>query len=105
MEDKILADFAKAWQTLDAELIIKYLDDSFVYDSQWFFESLDCEAYKKYLRTKFLTMKEKNAGPLVEIVDDPQGGKMLDLDQKGNTACYRIEVKNGKVVKADMCMF
>lgn len=38
--NNIIEDFCVAWQTLDAELIIKHLDNSFVYDSQWVFESL-----------------------------------------------------------------
>ena len=37
--NNIIEDFCMAWQMLDAELIIKHLDDSFVYDSQWVFES------------------------------------------------------------------
>ena len=37
--NNIIEDFCVAWQMLDAELIIKHLDDSFVYDSQWVFES------------------------------------------------------------------
>ena len=49
----IIEDFCVAWQMLDAELIIKHLDNSFVYDSQWGFESLDCNGYKDYIRGKF----------------------------------------------------
>ena len=48
---QILNDFAEAWNTLDAEKLLQHLDNSFVYDSQWVFESLDCEGYKKYLST------------------------------------------------------
>ena len=33
--DDILNDFVRAWQTFDADLIIKHLDEKFVYDSQW----------------------------------------------------------------------
>ena len=32
--EQIIADFAKAWENLDAELIISNLDEKFVYDSQ-----------------------------------------------------------------------
>ena len=50
MEDKninqIVEDIAKAWETLDAELIIANLDETFVYDSQWVLESLDYDGYK-----------------------------------------------------------
>lgn len=33
--NNIIIDFSTAWQMLDAELIIKHLDNSFAYDSQW----------------------------------------------------------------------
>jgi len=32
---QILSEFAKAWKTNDAEMIIDNLDEAFVYDSQW----------------------------------------------------------------------
>lgn len=37
---QIIMDFAKAWETLNPELIIENLDETFVYDSQWVLESL-----------------------------------------------------------------
>lgn len=33
--NNIIIDFSTVWQMLDAELIIKHLDNSFAYDSQW----------------------------------------------------------------------
>ena len=53
--EQIIAEFAKAWETLDAELIISNLDESFVYDSQWVLESLDYSGYKEYIQMKFQT--------------------------------------------------
>lgn len=104
--DDIIKDFCVAWQTLDAGLIIKHLDDCFVYDSQWVFASLDCEGYKEYIQGKFDTLKEHGIQIEASIVDDPyQGGQMLMLCQNGQPSYYRIRVKNGKVVKGDMCMF
>ena len=51
--NSILLDFCKAWQTFDADLIIQHLDDGFVYDSQWVFESLNRDEYANYIRGKF----------------------------------------------------
>lgn len=105
--NEIIEDFCHAWQELDAELIIKHLDESFVYDSQWVFESLDCEEYKVYIKGKFQTLKNNGESLHVEIVEDPHlGGKMLKMAQGNNAPCYyRIIVKDGKVVKGDLCMF
>ena len=104
--DNILKDFCMAWKTLDAGLIIKHLDDSFVYDSQWVFASLDCEGYKEYIQGKFETLKGHGIWIDASIVEDPYGGgQMLKLDQNGKTVYYRIKVKNGTAVKGDMCMF
>ena len=104
--DNIIEDFCVAWQTLDAELIIKHLDDSFVYDSQWVFASLDCNGYKDYIQGKFETLKNNGIQIDASIVADPYlGDKMLMLSQNGQTSYYRIKVKNGKVIKGDLCMF
>lgn len=106
-KEQIVEEFAKAWEDLNAETIISYLDDSFVYDSQWVFESLDCKRYIEYIRGKFKAIKESNSTPVVEIVPDNYcGGTMIRLKQGDNTpAFYRIEVKDGKVIKGDLCMF
>lgn len=48
--NSILLDFYSAWQTFDAELIINHLDNNFVYDSQWVFESLNRNEYADYIR-------------------------------------------------------
>lgn len=45
---QILQDIQTAWNTLNPQLIIKHLDKSFIYDSQWVFESLDYERYISY---------------------------------------------------------
>lgn len=102
----IIEDFCVAWQMLDAELIIKHLDNSFVYDSQWVFESLDYNGYKDYIRGKFATLKKNGIQINASIVDDPYlGGQMLMLGQDVQSSYYRIKVKNGKVIKGDLCMF
>ena len=106
-DEMIVAEFAKAWETLDAELIVSNLDDSFVYDSQWVLESLNCEGYKEYIRAKFQKIKESGNAPMVRIVpDNYMGGSMVALKQGDNApAFYRIKIKDGKVVKGDLCMF
>lgn len=104
--ETILKDFAKAWETLNPELIIMHLSKNFQYDSQWVFESLDYNGYTNYLRSKFNTLKKNRASIKVEIVEDPYiGGKMLRLHQAGQTVIYRIKASKDMVVKGDMCMF
>lgn len=111
MEDKninqIVEDIAKAWETLDAELIIANLDETFVYDSQWVLESLDYDGYKEYIRAKFKTIQNTCSAPTVKVVHDGyNGGLMLSLQQGSNApAYYRIKISNGKVIKGDLCMF
>ena len=111
MEDKninqIVEDIAKAWETLDAELIIANLDETFVYDSQWVLESLDYDGYIEYIRAKFKTIKQSGAGPLVKIVpDNYYGGYMIALTQGDHApAFYRINVSTAKAVNGDLCMF
>lgn len=105
--DTIIDDFCKAWQTLDASLIIKHLDKAFVYDSQWVFESLDYNGYISYISGKFETLKRNGSIIEASVVDDPHfGSKMLKLVQNRSAVCYyRIKVQDGKVVKGDLCMF
>ena len=105
-KEVLVAIFAQAWRTLNPQLIVANLDQSFIYDSQWVFESLDYSRYIDYIRGKFHTIKRRNAGVKVEIVPDPyQGGNMLALTQGSSTIFYRIQVKDGKVVKGDLCAF
>ena len=105
-KEELVAIFAQAWRTLNPELIVANLDQSFIYDSQGVFESLDYSRYIDYIRGKFHTIKRRNAGVKVEIVPDPyQGGNMLALTQGSSTVFYRIQVKDGKVVKGDLCAF
>ena len=83
-KEELVAIFAQAWRTLNPELIVANLDQSFIYDSQWGFESLDYSRYIDYIRGKFHTIKRSNAGVKVEIVPDSyQGGSMLAMI--GNT--------------------
>ena len=105
-KEELVAIFAQAWRTLNPELIVANLDQSFIYDSRWVFESLDYSRYIDYIRGKFHTIKRRNAGVKVEIVPDPyQGGNMLALTQGSSTVFYRIQVKDWKVVKGDLCAF
>ena len=69
-KEELVAIFAQAWRTLNPELIVANLDQSFIYDSQWVFESLDYSRYIDYIRGKFHTIKRRNAGVKVEIVPD-----------------------------------
>ena len=106
-KEEIVRDFAKAWKTLNPKLIISNLDKNFRYDSMWVLESLDYEGYKDYIREKFKSIKNSSSGPEVEIVPDRHlGGSMISLKQgNGDPIFYRIDVKEGKVVKGDLCAF
>ena len=105
-KEELIATFAQAWRTLNPELIVNNLAPSFIYDSQWVFESLDYSAYIDYIRGKFNTIKNSNACIKVEIVPDQyNGGSMLEITQGASTVYYRISVKEGKVVKGDLCAF
>lgn len=55
--EKIIKDFCTAWQTLNVNLIITHLSEDFIFDSQWVFESLDCNGYKEYIFRKFQKLK------------------------------------------------
>lgn len=103
----VLEDFAEAWRTLNVDLIIKHLDSSFIYDSQWVFSSLDCKSYIDYLQGKFLTLKDNNTKLFVSIVPDNHSelGMMLRICQNGKAFFYRITIVNGKVTKGDLCAF
>ena len=104
--NSILLDFFFFWQPFYADLIITHFDDSFVYDSQWVFSSLDRDQYIDYIIGKFQTLRSKNIYIEVSIVDDPYlGNSMLRLIQNGETCFYRIKVHDNKVIKGDLCMF
>lgn len=103
---KILNDFVEAWNTLNEDLLLQHLDKSFIYDSQWVFDSLDYEGYKNYLKRKFQNLRNKGISIKADLVNDPVfGGGMIRLIQNGETILYRIKEKDGKVIKGDMCMF
>lgn len=47
-KEVLVAIFAQAWRTLNPELIIENLDESFRHDSQWVLEYLDYHGYIDY---------------------------------------------------------
>lgn len=97
---QILQDIQTAWNTLDPQLIIKHLDKSFIYDSQWAFESLDYERYISYITGKFNKIRETGCIVEATIVDGA-----VRLNQNGSIAFYRVKIENGKIIKGDLCMF
>ena len=105
--EKILEDFKTAWNTLNADIIIKHLEASFVYDSQWVFSSIDRDGYAEYIKAKFERIKETGSVVVADIVYDPlTHGEMLRLTQDEGSPCfYRIEIIDNKVVKGDLCQF
>lgn len=105
-QEYIIKDFQKAWQTFNASYIIKHLHPDFIYDSQWVFKSLDYTGYVDYILGKFRTLTLSSSKIETRIVEDPRmGGCMLELIQNNNRCYYRIKIKDGKVIKGDLCMF
>ena len=105
-QEYIIKDFQKAWQTFNASYIIKHLHPDFIYDSQWVFESLDYTGYVDYILGKFRTLTLSSSKIETRIVEDLRmGGCMLELIQNNNRCYYRIKIKDGKVIKGDLCMF
>ena len=89
----------------DPELIIQHLSPKFIYDSQWVFNSLDYHEYKDYIRGKFETIRKTGSSVKAEMGYNERGELLIQLNQGGNIAFYRIRVANNKVVKGDLCMF
>lgn len=106
MESNITTDFAEAWQTLNADLIVKHLSPDFIYDSQWAFESLNCQRYIEYIQGKFKTLKEHLSQIDAQIVLNSEEKGIIRIQQdKGEPVFYVIQIKNGKTIKGDLCMF
>lgn len=108
--NRIFNDLCKAWNDLDADLLIKNLDESFIYDSQWVQESLDYNGYTNYIRKKFETIRESLGSNSIHahIIEDTYSvhKKMVAIQQgESSTTFYRIVIRGGKVIKGDLCMF
>ena len=99
-EINIIADFAMSWQILDASLITKHLDKSFICNFQMSHESLQNEKYKIYLEEKFATLIEKNRHPKVEIVDNSKYKSIvLKITQNENVCFHEIFIKDKTIVE------
>ena len=104
--ESITKDFAKAWETLNADLIIRHLSPDFKYDSQWVFESLNYKGYIEYIRGKFKTIRKSKSEIEVRIIRHSEFDGVIAIRQnKGEPVFYIIRIENGKVTKGDLCMF
>lgn len=104
--ESITKDFAKAWETLNADLIIRHLSPDFKYDSQWVFESLDYKGYIEYIRGKFKTIRKSKSKIEVRIIHLSESKGIIAIRQdKGDPVFYVIQIKDKKVIKGDLCMF
>lgn len=106
----IVDDITRAWNELYPEFIVRHLSPDFRYDSQWVFDYLTYDGYVEYIRGKYKTLRERGIPIEAVTVEDPHlGGWMTKIVQrlgdKENVCYYRIEMKNGLVVKGDLCMF
>ena len=100
---------AKAWETLDASELLKYIHPDFQYDSQWVFASMYADEYPGYITGKFNAIKNSNSKVEVSIVKDDvfsADENMVKLLQDDTRLAYlRIKTTDGKISKMDMCMF
>ena len=104
--ESITKDFAKAWETLNADLIIKHLSPDFKYDSQWVYDSLDKKEYIEYIRGKFNTIRKSKSKIEVRIIHLSESKGIIAIRQdKGDPVFYVIQIKDKKVIKGDLCMF
>lgn len=104
--ESITKDFAKAWQTLNADLIIKHLSPDFKYDSQWVLESLDYKGYIKYIQKKFKTIKNNKSKIEVRIINFCENKGIIAIRQDESEPVFLvIQIRNEKVTKGDLCMF
>ena len=104
--ESITKDFAKAWETLNADLIIKHLSPDFKYDSQWVYDSLDKKEYIEYIRGKFNTIRKSKSKIEVRIIHLSESKGIIAIRQdKGYPVFYVIQIKDKKVIKGDLCMF
>ena len=104
--ESITKDFATAWQTLNADLITKHLSPDFKYDSQWVYDTLDYRGYIEYIRGKFVTIRKSKSEIEARIVRASETEGVIAIRQdKGKPTFYVIQIKNGKVIKGDLCMF
>lgn len=104
--DRLLLILHTAWVLLDANELVNYLSDDFIYDSMHMLQSLDVTAYKDYIKGKFKAIRESGNVPKVSIVRDSwMGGSMLKLQQGRVVGYLRMKCRNGKIYKLDMCDF
>ena len=106
----IVNDVTRAWNELDAELIIKHLSEDFRYDSQWVFNYMLYDEYVEYLRRKFQVIKNNDTIIKAETVEDNHlGGWMTKIIQYDGDiempAYYRVQIDKNKIIKGDLCMF
>ncbi len=105
-DDEIVNDFLNAWKTFNPELIIKHLDESFEYSSFWVNSSLDFKGYSNYIRKKFNTIKNNEVILNISLYKDNLSSHgMIGIKQGEERTFYRIKIKNGKVVNANISPF
>jgi hypothetical protein len=98
--------FAEAWNSLNTERIIKYLDKNFHYYSDWVFDILPSRIeYVKYLNVKFDTLKEHNLKPEIELVKNDKNEIALLFNQNNEKALFHIKTDNGKIMLAHMSTY
>jgi len=120
-EDELVAEFARAWNTLDPEPIVACLAANAVYESQSVLEPLrGREAIAHYVRGKMATLRDQPAyairaelgrcgsqvGQRVSVLSAPEGQPCVLIWQGGSTepdALVLLEVDGGEIRRVDIC--
>ncbi len=98
--------YAKAWEELDASIIIPFLADDFHYGSMWVMApDIEKEEYINYIKGKFNTIKNTNSKPLVEVARNSQGMWDVKLTQNNNVTFLHVSTENGLIKSAYMMAF
>lgn len=108
-EAELLIEYAKAWNNLDTSYLETILDDDFQYNSQWVMDTINGKYnYLEYLSGKFKSiLKDPTATPKAEIAFFrnayfEKNKPCLILSQRDKEVSILIQIKNGKIIKADL---
>lgn len=104
--NELVKIFAEAWNSLNTEKIIKYLDNNFHFYSDWVFDILPSRnEYIKYLNGKFITLNEHSLKPEFELVRNDKNETALLFNQNGEKTLFYIKTNNGIIMMAHMTTY
>jgi hypothetical protein len=103
--------YARAWNTLDATVILELLDEDARYASQWVLEELEGkDAISEYLIQKMKSVKDAGTKVYAElgITRSESSGRDCVLMSQGENdevqAVVLFEINNNNIQRYDICM-